>query len=168
MYLCSLFAVFWHYIPGVARQTVNTTKCDVKRAKVQLTIKTMHMQHQVSLLPIGRPLQQWQWIGPCSLRGRAWGQLCLLIGLDESVLQQRLATSRGVVWHKPGEERSNEVILFYWRKNCPFIYILFMFYIKVTTWSFKTVASTKELPKLWNVFWQLNFQIFFCNWDIKV
>lgn len=69
-----------------------------------LTVKAVHVQHHVGLLPIGRPLQQRQRIGPRCLRGRAWAELCLLTGLDESVLQQRLASSRTVVGHKPREE----------------------------------------------------------------
>lgn len=69
-----------------------------------LTIKAVHMQRHVGLFPIGRPLQQRQRIGPRCLGGRAWAKLCLLTGLDESVLQQRLAGSRTVVGHKPRGE----------------------------------------------------------------
>lgn len=78
------------------------------KAKTQLTIKTVHVQHHVGPLPIGCPLQEWEWICPCGLRGGAWAELCLLIGLDESVLQQRLTTMRGVIRHKPWEQRIAE------------------------------------------------------------
>lgn len=45
------------------------------------------MQRHVGLLPVGRPLQQRERVGPRSLLAEPRAQLCFVTGLDESVLQ---------------------------------------------------------------------------------
>lgn len=108
---------------------------------MRLTIKTVHMQHHVSLFPIGCPLQQRQRIRPCSLSGGAWAYLWLLIGLNESVLQQGLATSRSVVRYKPGKERTTYIISFTRRKKAPLITLCSKFTLKVPTGYYQGVTQ---------------------------
>lgn len=78
------------------------------------TVETVHLQHHVGLLSVGRPLQQGQRVSARGLGGGARAQLRLLIGLDEAVLQQRLAADGAVVRHEP--ERGKKIQLMYERK----------------------------------------------------
>ena len=82
IHLVNISDLFWCYTPWWLR-LYNA----MLYGWVYLTIKTVHVQHHVSLLPIGRPLQQRQRVGPSSLRDGAWTELHLLISLNESVLQ---------------------------------------------------------------------------------